>query len=191
MLPVTRTQGRAKNSLERKLVDLLPPKKKRPLPPAQTTRRESSRVGSQSPGSRLESSGLGPGRICTVRSSAIAALIALSAAVLAIANPVQSAIYPTPRQAARAAKACFVKHGWWARLADRARTVHAKAPRKRGGPPYRPWYSVTFNEGPHYVPRSLRPWFDSRGKIYLRPIAMLLNKREKRVAAYCITAAWR
>jgi hypothetical protein len=120
----------------------------------------------------------------------IAALLA-TALLLAMATPAQAASSATPRRAALAAKTCFVKHGWWAGLADRGRTVNGTAPRKLNGYPFRPWYSVTFNEGPHYVPRSLRRWLGSRGKTYWRPIAMGLNRREKRIAAYCTRAAWR
>jgi hypothetical protein len=119
-----------------------------------------------------------------VRRSAVTALIALIATVLiAIAVPAQAATNPTPRRAARAAKACFVNHGWWARLADRGKTVNAKAPRKLKGYPYRPWYSVTFNEGPHYV--------GTRGKTYAITLMMKLNSRERRLAGFCARAAWR
>jgi hypothetical protein len=72
------------------------------------------------------------------------ALITTAIAIALLAAPA-SASASTPKQAARAAKACLVQHGWSARLADHGVTVNAEAPRDRDGYPAHPWFSVAFS----------------------------------------------
>jgi hypothetical protein len=71
---------------------------------------------------------------------------AVAAGALSFAEVPSAAINPSPRQAARETKACFVRHGWSVKLSEAGATVDAQSPRNIKAPvlPIRPWYSVSF-----------------------------------------------
>ena len=104
--------------------------------------------------------------------------VAVIAAVFAVAaSAAQVATGPTPRQAAQAAKSCFTKHGWSARLVDGGVTLVAQGPRKPNGQ-RRAWYSVVFRVASSSATSSSE-------------LALSLDSRERRTASFCRSAAWR
>ena len=102
---------------------------------------------------------------------------AIAAVFAGWASAAQVATGPTPRQAAQAAKACFAKHGWSAKLVDGGVTVVAQGPRKPKGQ-RRAWYSVVFRMASSSATSSSE-------------LALSLDSRERRTASYCRSAAWR
>ena len=117
---------------------------------------------------------------------ALGIFVAVALAVAAFAAGARAATNPSPRTAAHAARACFVKMGWSARFTDGGIGLIAKAPRVRpnnGGIWPHPWYSVTFN---------LAPYFEGQ-KPTTYPLEMRykLNAKENRTATFCRRAGWR
>ena len=96
------------------------------------------------------------------------AAIAVFLGGLALAEAAEAA---TPRQAAKATRACLIAKGWTAKLADGRRTVDAQAPRTLAAYPYRPWYSVSF--------------FRVGTRLGTISIRMRLNPHERRQARAC------